>query len=63
MATTTVLNPPRPEASLELNRKLVVGIAVTMFIVNFVGLGGRRFSCARSSMRRRFLYICISTAS
>jgi hypothetical protein len=36
---TTELTPSRPGASLELNRNLAVGMAVAMFIVNFVGFG------------------------
>ena len=38
VTTTAALPPPRPGA-LELNRKLAVGIASAMFVVNFVGFG------------------------
>ena len=36
-SATAALTSSRPGASLELNRKVAVGIAVVMFIVNFAG--------------------------
>ena len=38
-STAAALTSPRPVASLELNRKLAVGIAVALFLVNFTGFG------------------------